>query len=72
MTTDDAIQHAAQYLPVGWELIIAVEAGNAGAELFDDQGESRIVLYVLEPENLCDLVDRARRIAGELSVPRPE
>jgi hypothetical protein len=72
MTTDDAIQHAAQYLPVGWELIIAVEAGCADAELFDDQGESRITLYVLEPELICGLVDSARSMAGALSVPRPE
>lgn len=73
MTLDDAIQHAAYYLPVGWELLIAVEAGDATLELFDDQGERRNhELYAPSSERICDLVDMARELAGELSVARPE
>lgn len=77
MTTDDAIEHAARYLPEGWELIIAVEAGYASLEAFDDQGERRLAFdferrTVPTSERLCDMVDGARRMAGELSVPRPE
>jgi hypothetical protein len=72
MTTDDAIEHAARFLPEGWELIIAVEAGCAGAELFDDQGERRYEWRSLHPGHICDLVDSARRMNGQLSVPRPE
>lgn len=72
MTTDDAIEHAARYLPEGWELIIAVEAGGAGVELFDEQGEKRNEWCAPTSDRIIDLVDSARRMAGELSVPRPE
>lgn len=76
MTTDDAIEFAARNLPFGWELLIAVEAGYASLEIYDDQGVRR-KLYDFErfaptAERIIDLVQESRELAGQLSVPRPE
>lgn len=70
MRAIDAIQHAAQYLPVDWELVIAIEAGYASLEIFDDQGERRKLFdferFAPASERICDLVDESRRLAGVL------
>ena len=75
MTTDDAIEFAERYLPVGWELVIAVEAGYASLEIFDDQGERRKLFdferFSPTAERIIDLVEESRRLAGELSIQRP-